>query len=288
MRSCVSSKPSNPPLSPPKGRGTSHSTPQAKGESGPVRVVSNAWNTQLYDQKHAFVFQHGAGVVELLNPKPGERILDLGSGTGHLTKQMADVGADVIGLDSAASMVTAASKAYPDIEFMLGDAADFAFAQPFDAVFSNATLHWVPQANEAAACIAQALKPNGRFVAEFGGHHNMHHVATAVQAAIRDLTGLDIHHRWYFPTLAEYAGVLAHAGLELRSAWLFERPTPLEGDDGMRNWISMFGGGMFQGVPADKLDNIIAQAEQTLRTTNYKNGQWFADYWRIRVVAVKT
>ncbi len=250
-------------------------------------MTTNNWNPQLYDQKHAFVFQHGAGVVELLDPKPGERILDLGCGTGHLTKQIAEAGATVIGLDSAASMVAAASTAYPDIEFILGTAADFAFAQPFDAVFSNATLHWVPQADEAAVCIARALKPGGRFVAEFGGLHNMHHVAAAVQVAIRDLTGLDSHHRWYFPSIAEYSGVLAQAGLELRSAWLFERPTPLEGDDGMRNWIRMFGGGMFQGVPEDHIEDIIAQAEQALHATNYKDGQWFADYWRIRVVAVK-
>ena len=251
-------------------------------------MTTNNWNTQLYDQKHAFVFQHGKGVVELLEPKVGERILDLGSGTGHLTKAIADAGATVIGLDSAASMVAAASKDYPEIEFVLGDAANFAFAEPFDAVFSNATLHWVPQADKAATCIAQALKPNGRFVAEFGGLHNMHYVTTAVHAAISDQTGLDVRHRWYFPSIADYSAVLARAGLELRSAWLFERLTPLEGEDGMRNWIKMFGGGLFNGVPEDRLESVVTHTEQTLRVTNYKDGQWFADYWRIRVIAVKS
>ena len=250
-------------------------------------MTTNNWNAQLYDQKHAFVFQYGKGVVELLEPKPGERILDLGSGTGHLAKQIADAGATVIGVDSAASMVAAASADYPGIEFVLASALDFSFEEPFDAVFSNATLHWVPQADKAAACIARALKPGGRFVAEFGGLHNMRHVTTAVHAAIRDLTGLEVRHRWYFPSIAEYSAVLAQAELELRSAWLFERPTPLEGEDGMRNWIKMFGGGLFNGVPEDKLDAIIAQAEGTLRATNCKDGQWFADYWRIRVTAVK-
>lgn len=251
-------------------------------------MTTNNWNTQLYDQKHAFVFQYGKGVVELLDPKPGERILDLGCGTGHLTKQIADVGAQVVGLDSAASMVAAAGNDYPDIEFVLGDAADFAFDEPFDAVFSNATLHWIPQADEVAACIAKALKSGGRFVAEFGGLHNMQNVINAVHAAIQEQTGLDIRHRWYFPSIAEYSAVLAKARLELRSAWLFERMTPLEGEDGLRNWLKMFGGGLFNGVPADKIEGIIAQAEQTLRASNYQDGQWFADYWRIRVVAVKT
>ena len=250
-------------------------------------MTINNWNTQLYDQKHAFVFQYGKGVVELLEPKPGERILDLGSGTGHLTKQIADVGATVVGLDSAASMVAAASKDYPDIEFVLGDAAAFAFDEPFDAVFSNATLHWVPEAEHAAACIARVLKPGGRFVAEFGGLHNMHNVTTAIHVAIQAHTQLNVRHSWYFPSIAEYSTVLAKAGLELRSAWLFERPTPLEGDDGMRNWIKMFGGGLFNGVPTNSIAHIAAQAEQALRATNYKDGQWFADYWRIRVIAVK-
>ena len=82
--------------------------------------------------------------------------------------------------------------------------------------------------------------------------------------------------------------MLARAGLELRSAWLFERLTPLEGEDGMRNWFKMFGGGLFNGVPEDRLESIVTQTEQTLRVTNYKDGQWFADYWRIRVIAVKS
>ena len=246
-----------------------------------------SWNTALYDQNHAFVFQLAGGVLELLNPQPGERILDLGSGTGHLAQQLADAGASVIGLDSSPDMVAAAAAAHPNIEFVLGDAAHFAFDAPFDAVFSNATLHWVSQAESAAACIAKALKPGGRFVAEFGGQGNVGRIAAATRRAIQQVTGRDVPHVWYFPSIGAYATVLERQGFEVRSAWLFDRPTPLEGEAGMRNWITMFGGGLFNGVREQDKPAIAELAEHELRATNYADGQWSADYRRIRIEAVK-
>ena len=245
------------------------------------------WNTALYDQNHAFVFQMAQGVLELLHPQAGERILDLGSGTGHLTQQIADAGASVIGLDSSPEMVAAAGGAYPNLEFVLGDAARFAFDQPFDAVFSNATLHWVTQAEAAVACIAAALKPGGRFVAEFGGKDNVQHIADATQHAIRSLTGQDTPHLWYFPSIGEYAGLLEMHGFKVRSAWLFDRLTPLEGEDGMRNWIRMFGGGLLSGIAEQHKPAILDAAEHTLRATNYIDEKWMADYRRIRIEAYK-
>src|SRR2546423_478698 len=100
------------------------------------------WDADLYDDKHAFVWRHGASLVDLLDPKPGERILDLGCGTGHLTAKIAESGATVVGLDHSAEMLNQARAAYPGLEFVRGDARDFAFSEPFDAVFSNAVLHW--------------------------------------------------------------------------------------------------------------------------------------------------
>ncbi len=249
------------------------------------------WNTALYDQKHAFVFQMAKGLVELLAPQAGERILDLGAGTGHLTQQLADAGVDVIGLDNSLSMVQAAREKYPAIDFVHADAANFHFKEPFDAVFSNATLHWVTEAEKAVVCIARALKPGGRFVAEFGGKGNMQHVTQAVRSAINQTTGQDVAHGWFFPSISDYSGLLERNGFEVRTVWLFDRPTPLEGDDGMKNWITMFGGGMFKGVAETALSQVIGLAEETLRATNQKDGSpagaWFADYRRIRVMAVK-
>jgi trans-aconitate methyltransferase len=227
------------------------------------------------------------GVLDLLAPKAGERILDLGSGTGHLTQQIVDAGATVIGLDSSPEMVAAAHLAHPAVDFVLGDASQFAFDEPFDAVFSNATLHWVTQAEAAVACIAAALKPSGRFVAEFGGQGNVHRIAEATQRAIKTVTGQSVSHSWFFPSIGEYAGLLERHGFEVRSAWLFDRPTPLEGGDGMGNWLSMFGGGLFSGIAAQDKPAIIDQAVQALRATNYIDGQWMADYRRIRIEAHK-
>jgi trans-aconitate 2-methyltransferase len=252
-----------------------------------TQTQTQTWNTKLYDQKHAFVYQLGKGVLELLAPQKGERILDLGSGTGHLTNQIAESGSEVIGLDNSLEMVAAAREEYPHIDFVHADASNFRLHAPFDAVFSNATLHWVTQAEQAASCIANALKPGGRFVAEFGGKGNMRHVTEAVRDAIKTTTGQEVHHTWYFPSVSEYATLLERHGLEVRSAWLFSRPTPLEGEDGMRNWLAMFGGGMFKGVADEAMAEVVSRAEASLRKTNRQpDGTWFADYRRIRVMAV--
>jgi trans-aconitate methyltransferase len=111
------------------------------------------WDSSLYDQKHSFVFKYGEEVLALLNPQRGERILDVGCGTGHLTKLIVEAGAEVVGIDSSPEMIEAARAACPDINFVVADAANFSFTEPFDAVFSNAALHWVTEAEQAVVCI---------------------------------------------------------------------------------------------------------------------------------------
>jgi trans-aconitate methyltransferase len=250
------------------------------------------WNPALYDAKHGFVAKFGEALLELLAPQPGEHILDLGCGTGHLSHKIAERGAAVIGLDSSPDMIAAARKAYPDIEFQPSDATDFAFDRLFDAVFSNAALHWVKPPEAAVRCIARALRPGGRLVTEFGGKGNIATIADAVRSALRHVTGLDIPHSLYFPSISQYSALLEAHGLEVRAAWLFDRPTPLEGPGGMRNWLAMFGGGLLgdlalRGMAADELERATAIAERNLRKTNFHDGQWFADYRRIRLVAAR-
>ncbi|MGH2645856.1 MAG: class I SAM-dependent methyltransferase, partial [Chitinophagaceae bacterium] len=143
------------------------------------------WNAELYDDKHAFVFKYGESVLELLDVKPGERILDLGCGTGYLTKEIKQHGAEVVGMDASADMISRAAKEHPDVDFLLGDATDFLFTEPFDAVFSNATLHWVHKADEAVKCVYNCLKRGGRFVAEFGGRGNMQNMIAATQKVLQ-------------------------------------------------------------------------------------------------------
>jgi trans-aconitate 2-methyltransferase len=135
--------------------------------------ASQRWDPGLYDDKHAFVWRHGASLIELLAPQPEERILDLGCGTGHLTARIAEAGAAAVGLDHSAEMLTQARQAYPKLHFVEGDARQFAFPEPFDAVFSNAALHWIREPEAVLCSVRKALKHGGRFVAEFGGRDNV-------------------------------------------------------------------------------------------------------------------
>src|SRR5579859_826237 len=204
-------------------------------------MPNNNWNPALYDQKHAFVFEYGKSIISLLEPQPGELILDLGCGTGHLSKSIAESGARVIGIDNSPNMVETARKNYSGIEFLVASAQDFSFPYSFDAVFSNATLHWVTEAERAASSIAACLRAGGRFVAEFGGKGNVAHIITATEQSLEELLGMRVESGWYFPSLGEYATLLEKHGLAVCSALLFDRPTKLEeGENGLRNWIMMF------------------------------------------------
>jgi trans-aconitate methyltransferase len=252
-------------------------------------MENNMWNVNLYDQKHAFVYEYGKGLIPLLQPQPGELILDLGCGTGHLTHAIAESGAQVIGIDSSASMIATAQSTYPQLEFHVADARDFSFVTPFDAIFSNATLHWIKEADQVIGCITANLKPGGRFVAEFGGKGNVATITTAVQQSIRELLHEDVDFAWYFPTIGEYASLLEKHSLDVRSALLFDRPTPLEdGEMGLRNWIQMFGERVLRAVPDDMKQKILVCTEELTRDRLYKNGQWTADYTRLRIVANKS
>lgn len=245
------------------------------------------WNPSLYDQKHSFVTEYGKELLALLAPQPAESIIDIGCGTGHLTRMIAESGARVIGLDSSPQMIESARQNYPDIEFMLADASDFALDAKFDAVFSNATLHWVTRAEEAVACISRALVRGGRFVAEFGGKGNTANVIAAVRESIRELTRREIQHGWYYPSIGEYAALLERHGLAVRYAHLFDRPTKLEGEDGMRNWLIMFGSRMFQDLSDETRQQALSLIEGKLRNKQYVDGEWFVDYRRLRIVADK-
>lgn len=249
---------------------------------------AQSWNAGLYDDRHAFVWRHGASLVEMLAPQPGERILDLGCGTGHLTAQIAAAGADVIGLDSSTSMIAAARTAYPALRFETADAREFMLAEPLDAVFSNAVLHWIRPPEAVARCVARALRPGGRFIAEFGGHGNMTTVLTALRQALPEFdVTIDALPDFYYPGIGEYATVLTDAGLETMTALLFDRPTPLEGPDGLRNWLTMFIREAVEAVSEDAREDFFARIEDLTRPKLFRDDGWFADYRRLRLAAVK-
>ena len=250
--------------------------------------VEKTWNTALYDGKNAFVWKHGRGVVELLAPQPGELILDLGCGTGHLTNQIAVAGAEVVGVDKSQSMIEEARRLYPNLRFEIADATDLHADQPFDAVFSNAAIHWMKDQPAVARCILGVLKPGGRFVAEFGGKGNIHAIRTALTHAV-EAAGETINAEpfaRYYPSIGEYATLLEAEGFRVTFATHFDRPTKLdEGEKGLRNWLFTFADNVIESLPEDKREGVIAQVERELRPTLFRDESWFADYRRIRIVA---
>ncbi|HEX4593813.1 MAG TPA: methyltransferase domain-containing protein [Bryobacteraceae bacterium] len=245
--------------------------------------MSSSWDAEQYEGKHSFVWRLGAGVVELLAPRAGERILDLGCGTGQLTAEIAKSGAQVVGLDNSTNMIGQARQNYPGLAFVLGDAGSFRFEEPFDAVFSNAVLHWVKNADAAVESITLALKPGGRFVAEFGGKGNTRSVLAALRAALGPEA--DARCPWYYPGIAEYATVLKRHGLEVHQAELFDRPTPLEGENGMEEWLRMFCGAYFKEMSTSDASAKRREIVELLRPERYRDGVWSVDYKRLRIAA---
>ncbi|MCU0427789.1 MAG: methyltransferase domain-containing protein [Candidatus Kapabacteria bacterium] len=251
------------------------------------------WNTSLYDKQHSFVFEYGKDVIALLRPQAGGRILDLGCGTAHLTKQIASGGAFVVGLDASHDMIQDAQRLYPELKFVEASAAMFTLQEidekePFDAVFSNATLHWIPDAEGVISSVHAALKSGGRFVAEFGGKGNVALIRKAAREALFEILGQDIPDKFYFPSPAEYATLLERHGFRVEAMWHFDRPTPLEGTDGAANWLRMFGGAVFVGIAPDVREQATVRAQELLcSTVLHSNGSWTADYVRLRLVARK-
>lgn len=245
------------------------------------------WNANLYDDKYAFVSKYGEDLIGWLAPQKGERILDVGCGTGQLAAEIAGYGAHVTGMDFSATMIEKAKKAYPTLTFDVKDVRDFAYDEPFDALFSNAALHWVEEQEAAVASMYRALKPGGRLVLEMGGKGNVQEILQAVDEAMWEagcrehLTG----EWWFFPSIAEYTTLLEQTGFYVSTALHFERETRLE--NGMEGWIRMFGAFIFRRLAPEETDRIIHRAVELLKPAHYRGGAWYADYKRLRIKAIK-
>ena len=243
----------------------------------------------MYDAKHTFVWEKAKGLVDLLAARPGERILDLGCGTGALTAELAASGAELLGVDRSPEMIAEACKKFPHLRFEVCDARTLQFSNEFNAVFSNAALHWIPEAELVIQGIARALKPGGRFVAEFGGKGNVRNVVAAIETAFAEL-GISANgaNPWFNPSVAEYASLLEKHHLEVREAALFERPTKLEdGEHGLEVWLTMFGGTFLGRVPLNRRGEFLRAVERAARPTLWKTNHWELDYRRLRIAAQK-
>src|ERR1700722_18849859 len=249
--------------------------------------AAQTWDPASYALNARFVSDLGSPVVELLAPKPGERILDLGCGDGVLTKKLADLGCEVVAVDSSAPQVEAARKLGLNASAI--GAEGLQYKEEFDAVFSNAVLHWIQRTNTDVmlAGVYRSLKPGGRFVAECGGHGCIHKIRTALVQAL-DRRGFDGEARvpWYFPTPGDYATRLERVGFRVDSIALIPRPTPLPGD--IVGWLETFAHSFLHELSGtargEYLQEVRAVLEPQLRESS---GTWIADYVRLRFAASK-
>ncbi|MGC1617673.1 MAG: class I SAM-dependent methyltransferase [Candidatus Acidiferrum sp.] len=246
---------------------------------------SQSWNPERYARNARFVADLGMPAVELLAARKGERILDLGCGDGALTLKLAAMGCEVIGVDGSAEQVAAARKLGLDCRVMDGET--LSFQNEFDAVFSNAALHWMRNPDAVIAGVARSLRSGGRFVAEFGGHGCCAKIKLALVGAL-DRRGFDGEAAipWYFPTVEEYSSLLVKGGLTISYIALILRPTPLPGN--LTDWLETFAESFTAKLPPADRPVYIAEVQETLRPQLCDAaGKWTADYVRLRFFATK-
>lgn len=253
-----------------------------------MEQLEQKWNANLYNDKHSFVYAYGASLIDILNPKVNERILDLGCGSGELTALINERSEDVVGMDKSVEMISKAKTQFPLCKFKVEDASRFNFDVPFDAIFSNAALHWVTNYNEAITCMYRNLKKGGRIVLEFGGKDNVKKITTQLRKSLlkRGYKKQAELKLWYFPSIGEYTIALESAGFLVSSAQWYARPTELADDKtGIKDWLQMFCKPFFVEVDNSDVSDILTEVQEFLRPDLYVDGKWFADYKRIRIVA---
>ena len=251
----------------------------------PAKSLSDVqtWNAKDYALNARFVADLAGEVVAWLNPKPGERILDVGCGDGALTEQLCARGCAVVGVDTSEALLTAARAR--GLDARLADVQDLPFEAEFDAVFSNAVLHWVREPEAAARSMRKALKPGGRLAVEFGGHGNVAAIATALRAASLIHGGAgELAVPWFYPTPDEYAAILGDAGFAVERIGLFPRPTLLP--TGIEGWLETLRKPFFDAFTEPARSKVKADVVALLRPSLCDTkGQWTADYVRLRVAA---
>jgi trans-aconitate methyltransferase len=248
-------------------------------------ILAQTWDAETYGQNGAFVYGLAGGVLEWLAAQPGERILDLGCGDGQLTQRIASAGASVVGLDASPQMAAAARSRGIEVDEGSAESMPYA-AHCFDAVFSNAALHWVRDQDAMMAEVRRVLRPGGRFVAEMGGHGNIAAIRAALMA-VMERHGFDGREDNvnYYPTPEAYARRLERHGFQVERIALIPRPTSLA-EGGMSGWIRTFRRGVLDTLPEAKRETVIEEAVTLLEPVlRDEDGNWTADYVRLRFIA---
>ncbi|MEO8720683.1 MAG: methyltransferase domain-containing protein [Ginsengibacter sp.] len=247
------------------------------------------WNSALYDTKHGFVSKYGEEVVRLLDPKKGEVILDAGCGTGDLTAVISASGAIVEGVDSSGEMIRQAKEKFPGIAFVKANLTEYERPGYYDAIFSNAALHWILDKEKAVEKLVGNLKQGGRLVLEMGGKDNVGEIINAITRTLKkhNLEKRVSNQPWYFPSIGEYASLLEAHGFRVVYAVHFDRETELKSGNGIIDWIRMFGKDFFDGLDEMTVDGMLREIQTSLFATRFYNNKWHADYKRLRIVAEK-
>ena len=244
-----------------------------------------SWDPDSYARNARFVSDLGAPVVELLAPCAGERILDLGCGDGALTQKLVELGCRVVGLDSSAAQIDAARRL--GLDARVADGARLGFDAEFDAVFSNAAIHWMKPPDDVIDGVWRALRPGGRFVGEFGGHGCVETVKRALIDALkrRGIDG-DAFNPWYFPTVEDYSARLTRRGFAINYIALIPRPTPLPTE--ITGWLETFAQSFMAPLNPNDRKVFLDEVRETLRPDLCEaDGKWFADYVRLRFATGK-
>jgi trans-aconitate methyltransferase len=250
-----------------------------------MSAAGQSWNPETYAANARFVADLGMPVVELLDPQPGETILDLGCGDGALTERLAACGCEVVGIDASPEQIAAAKRR--GLNAMVADGNDFDLGHTFDAVFSNAALHWMREPQRVLQCVYRALKPGGRFVGEMGGAGNTATVSAAIRSALaRRGLDYDALSPWYFPTVEQYRRELVAAVLEVRSIDLFPRPTKLPGE--LVDWLKTFAGAFTCRLSESDRNEFLSEVTEECRPKLFNaDDVWIVDYVRLRFAAIR-
>ncbi|HMM75703.1 MAG TPA: methyltransferase domain-containing protein [Gammaproteobacteria bacterium] len=244
--------------------------------------MAQIWDPHRYRTEAGFVARLGEPLLELLAPRAGERVLDLGCGDGSLTQKLADAGCAVIAVDSSAAQVAAARER--GLDARVADGQRLEFEAEFDAVFTNAALHWMPRQDAVVAGVRRALKPGGRFVGELGGAGNVASLVAALEAelAARGIASAGLN-PWTFPSAEAWRALLEGAGFGVEHLELFSRPTRFERE--VADWLTLMAQSFLAPVPAAARDDFLAAVTARLRSTLFRDGVWTLDYVRLRFAA---